>query len=161
MIKDTCFIHEVPILGNEKKIQANPRKLYATDHAMAVIFSYFTNSRSVRLEHAVLMVLKRISEYIFYYRTAEGYEIDFVVSDRFHTPLQLVQVTDNLEQSRDREIRAMTSAMHELQKDEGYIVTTYGEEDIQTESGTIHVIPAWKFSLQPPIISKPKISLAE
>jgi uncharacterized protein len=49
--------------------------------------------------------------------------------------------------TRKREITALWEAMTEQKLSEGIIVTRYESETIESEHGTIHVIPVWKFLL--------------
>ena len=81
MIKDTRFIEEVDIYGTEAEKRRNPKKLYAIDHQMAVLFREFGYSEGVVLEHAVFSSLLRTGLKINYYRDENGYETDFVASD--------------------------------------------------------------------------------
>lgn len=49
------------------------------------------------------------------------------------------------EKTRKRELSALQEAMTEQQLSEGTIVTKHETETIQTDAGTINIIPAWKF----------------
>jgi hypothetical protein len=74
--------------------------------------------------------------------------VDFIArrQDRSHL---LVQVCESLAepQTRKRETTALAEAMAELKLAAGTIVTRGEEEQIQIESGTIDVVPAWRFLL--------------
>jgi predicted AAA+ superfamily ATPase len=49
--------------------------------------------------------------------------------------------------SKKRETSALIEAMNELNISRSYIVTREKEEEIQTDSGLIEVVPAWKWLL--------------
>jgi predicted AAA+ superfamily ATPase len=53
-------------------------------------------------------------------------------------------------QTRKRELSALSAAMRELGCKTGTIVTRGEDERIETDSGTVRVVPAWKFLLELP-----------
>lgn len=61
----------------------------------------------------------------------------------------LVQVCQSMAdpQTRKRETAALADTMAELNLSLGFIVTRHEEEQIVVDSGTIQVIPAWRFLL--------------
>jgi hypothetical protein len=50
-------------------------------------------------------------------------------------------------QTRKRELSALAEAMAELDLPSGTIVTRGEEQQIETEQGTIDVVPAWRLLL--------------
>jgi len=96
----------------------------------------------------VFVALRRITPDIFYYKSRNGREVDFIVQ-RPGYPRMLVQVCESMAepQTRKREVAALCEAMAELQRTEGIIVTRNEEELIKAESGQISVVPAWRFLL--------------
>jgi predicted AAA+ superfamily ATPase len=54
------------------------------------------------------------------------------------------------ETTRQRETRALDAAMRELGIEEATIVTMNDAESIQTDAGTIRVIPAWRWLIEGP-----------
>ncbi len=64
----------------------------------------------------------------------------------------LVQVSESPAEphTRKREIAALSEAMTEQGLSTATIVTRGEEERIETGSGTIEVVPAWRFLLEPP-----------
>lgn len=153
MMTDSCFLSEVSIYGTESKKEHNPRKLYAVDHQMAVLFREFSSSSGIILEHIIYSVLQRYSKLnICYYRSEKGYETDFILSDEDSVPHYLIQVTDDWSVSREREIRGIAAAIEETGLANGIIITMDNEEIIETGKWKIQVIPAWKFALNAPDI---------
>ena len=100
------------------------------------------------LENLVLTALRRVTSEIFYYTTKAGREVDFIAG-RQDLPRMLVQVCESMAapQTRKRETAALAEGMVELNLTESTIVTHYEEERIRVESGTIKVMPAWRFLL--------------
>ncbi len=149
MIKDTCFFHEVRFFGTEKQQNVNPKKLYAIDPAMAVLYREFDDSIGIRLEHAVLMDLVRSGKNVFYFRDDSGSEADFIVADDDNNPKAIIQVTDHLAENATREIDGCRSAMKNLGLRESFIITNddFYSGRTEFEEGSIRILSAWRFSL--------------
>ncbi|MCZ7556584.1 MAG: ATP-binding protein [Bacteroidia bacterium] len=134
------------------RANTNPKKIYCIDHALvsSVSSGILVNSGHL-LENLVFTALRRITPDIFYYKTRTGREVDFIFGRRA-TSHRLVQVCESLaaQQARKREITALAEAMKELKLSHGTIVTRNEEERIQVDSGTIDVLPAWRFLLSLP-----------
>ena len=75
------------------------------------------------------------------------YETDFLVADEDLVPIMLIQVTDDLATSPEREIRGLLSAMKELGLNEGYVLTYDDYEDISIDGCRIYVRPVYEFPL--------------
>ena len=62
---------------------------------------------------------------------------------------RLIQVCETLAdpKTRKREMDALGEAMRELGVERGTIVTRNEEEKISVDSGTVEVVPAWRFCL--------------
>lgn len=131
------------------RANTNPKKIYCVDHALVTSISsgILVNSGHL-LENLVFIALRRITPDIFYFKSKSGREVDFIAQRRDRSRM-LVQVCESMAdpQTRKREIEAITEAMTELKLTEGAIVTRGEEEQIQVESGKIHVVPAWRFLL--------------
>ncbi len=125
----------------------NLKKVYCIDHALipSVSSGVLINAGHL-LENLVFVALRRFYPHIFYYRTKNGREIDFVAQDRTKTRL-LVQVCESLinETTKKREVHALEEAMEEMRLRSAVIVTRNEEENIVREDKTISVVPAWKF----------------
>jgi uncharacterized protein len=94
------------------------------------------------------MALRHHYSTIFYYKTKNGREVDFLIQNDQRTRC-LVQVSESLktEKTREREIFALQEAMDELGLTSSTIVTKNEEEELKVASGTIFVVPAWRFLL--------------
>lgn len=78
------------------------------------------------------------------------HEVDFVMGDTLLGDVyELVQVSVDLAnpKTRLREISALESAMERHGIDESTIVTMDTEEIVHVDSGTVRVVPAWKWLL--------------
>ena len=103
------------------------------------------------LENLVFASLRRLHTEIYYYKTRNSREVDFIVPKRGRAP-RLVQVCTSLvePQTRKRELMALGEAMTELGLLTGTIVTQNEDELIDVSAGTIEVVPIWRFLLDLP-----------
>ena len=133
----------------------NPKKVYCIDHALVASVSsgILVNSGHL-LENLVFTALRRLHPEIYYYKTRTGREVDFILpAAQFSSGKRmLVQVCASLAepQTRKRETAALSEAMAELGLTTGTIVTRNEDERIDAGSGTIEVVPAWRFLLDLP-----------
>jgi len=151
--EDAYFLFSVRLFdASLTRSQANPKKVYCIDHSLVTSVSsgILVNSGHL-LENLVFTALKRLHQEVYYYKTKTGKEVDFVMPVRKHTKV-LVQVCESLAESktRRREIVALSEAMAELKVKTGTVVTKNEEESIKINSGTIQVVPAWRFLLNLP-----------
>ncbi len=149
--EDAYFLFTVKRFdASRARRQVNPKKIYCIDHALAasVATGILVNSGHL-LENMVFTALRRISSGIFYYKTKSGKEVDFVAS-LGNGSRMLMQVCESMAdpKTRKREIDALNDAMTELELKSGTIVTLYEEETLAVDSGTIEVVPAWRYLLE-------------
>lgn len=130
----------------------NPKRIYCIDHALVTSVSpgILVNSGHL-LENLVFTALRRTYPEIYYYKTRTAREVDFIVPTRGR-PHVLVQVCESLAdpQTRKRETAALSEAMADLGLNIGTIVTRNEDERIRARTGTIDVVPAWRFLLDLP-----------
>ena len=148
--EDAYFVFTVRLFdGSLARSNVNPKKIYCIDHSLVTSVSsgILTNTGHL-LENLVFLALRRISNTVFYYKTKNGKEVDFLVQ-RHKSSCLLVQVCTTLvqEKTRDREIAALREAMRELALSSSILVTKSEENTITTDEGTIEVMPAWRFLL--------------
>lgn len=112
-----------------KRQQIAPKKIYCIDTGMveSVGFSFSPNSGKL-LENLIFLHLRKKSKQIYYYRTNQGYEVDFYLPQGGH----LIQVSDNLaeENTRAREIRALEQAVEEITVKKITILTDLNDLDL-------------------------------
>ncbi len=150
-LKDAYLIYPVSIHSrSERARRVNPRKVYVIDTGLANAFLHRPQSDWGRLlENFVFMELRRQGLDIEYYRTEDGLEVDFITTDQRDSQA-LYQVSLELrdKQTREREVRALTTAMRETGIEHGTIVSLDTDERIETDAGVIDVIPAWLWALR-------------
>ena len=151
--EDACFLFTVRIFdASLARSNTNPKKIYCVDHSLvtSVASGILVNSGHL-LENLVFIALRRLHPEIYYYKTRSGREVDFIIPRR-NRERTLVQVCESLAepQTRKRETTALAEAMAELGLESGVIVTRNEDELIETDSGTIKVVPIWRFLLDQP-----------
>jgi predicted AAA+ superfamily ATPase len=135
-----------------KRQQVAPKKVYAIDTGLAnaVGFAFSPNTGKL-LENLVFLALRRRTPEVYYYTSSGGYEVDFYLPKTG----EVIQVSQNLEQpaTRDREVRALTSALHALGLTRGLILTdssarSRNDAPIETSGLTLEVRSVAEWLLQ-------------
>jgi len=131
-----------------RKRQVNPKKFYLVDVGLHNFLTFkFSENKGRILENLVFLELRRSAPSVFYYRTASGEEVDFLVKSR--KDVRLIQVCYDLHNLDvfTREKKALLSGMRELGLKRGTIITE-NEKRTQTEGGqTLEIVPAWEWLL--------------
>jgi predicted AAA+ superfamily ATPase len=125
------------------------KKIYCIDNGLAESVAFqFSKNKGKFLENLVFLELKRRSPEIYYYKTTNNLEVDFLVKTG-RKDVKLIQVADNLnnDKTRRREIDSLVKAMEELKLKVGLILTDDTEEDLQIAGKSIKVIPLYKWLL--------------
>ena len=116
-LEDAFLIFAVPIFSESlRKSQTTPKKIYAVDNGLSSANTFnLSDNRGKLLENQVYLDLRRQKKKIFYYLTADGYEIDFVTQD-LQGKFELIQVTwDKTDLvALQRKERALEQAKQEL-----------------------------------------------
>ncbi len=150
-LTDAYLIYPVTIHSRSVRAkQVNPRKVYAIDTGLANAFRHKPQPDWGRLlENLVFMELRRQGLNIEYYRTGQGYEVDFIATGNSGIR-SLYQVSLDISDgnTRKREVRALIAAMEETGLSTAKILTLQDEEHIETNSGTIDVLPVWLWLLR-------------
>lgn len=135
--------------SSERARMVNPRKIYAIDTGLVHACSRSVRSdRGHLLENFVFLELRRSTDMIEYYRTKKGHEVDFLITDRTGRR-SLIQVSADMtaQDTRHRELRALSEAMKECDLKQATIVTLNQEETIETKAGHIQILPASLWAL--------------
>lgn len=145
---DAYLLFTVDAFSHSVKQQIrSPKKIYAVDSGLAGSVSFrFSDDTGRYLENAVFLELRRRGKELFYYRTGNGHEVDFICREG-RKITDLIQVAKELrdEKTKSRELRALFRAMDETGLQNGTIVTYEDEEEIKENSKTVAIIPAYKF----------------
>ena len=147
-LEDAYLLFPIEIFSlNAAVRKTNPKKVYCVDHALSLAASTnLTEDQGKVLENLVFLHLRRKSSRIFYGKTPEGYEIDFVIPGSQPALYQVAYRVDEPD-TFQREIRALESGMRLYGTDHSYLVTEDKEDTVKVSSGTIECVPLWKFLL--------------
>lgn len=133
-----------------KEQSVNPKKVYAADIGLRnAISSNFSEDRGKLLENLVFLNLIWKKQEVYYYRTKNNQEVDFMImeSQKKKTLMQVCARLDNFK-TKDREIKSLTAAMKELGLEKGLILTEDEENVIKDSKMIIKVKPVWKWMLE-------------
>lgn len=148
--EDTYCIFSTSLYNfSVNKTTLNPKKIYLVDQGLITAYTIKDSfEQAARLETTVFLHLRRKYQQIYYYKTKDGKEVDFLTL----TPdgqISLYQVSLDLSNDKtlQRETEALQQAMADLNVPTGAIITANEEQKIKTKNGEIQCIPLWKFLL--------------
>lgn len=125
------------------------KKIYCIDNGLVESVAFqFSKNKGKFLENLVFLELRRKFPEVYYYKTANNLEVDFLVKSARQV-VKLIQVADNLhnDKTRQREINSLLKAMDELKLKTGLILTDDDEEELKISGKNITVIPVYKWIL--------------
>jgi len=149
--EDAYFLFTVRLFdASFRRSNANPKKIYCIDPSLirSVSSGILINSGHI-LENMVFIALRRLNSEIFYFRTSGNLEVDFLIKNT-DGRIMLFQVCETLVNptTRQREINALQAGMLDLNVAKGTIITRNEAETLTVPSGTIEIVPVWRFLLE-------------
>lgn len=136
--------------------QRGKRKLYAIDPGLQLAMgSPSSKDAGQALETAVYLELRRRlkgdpSARIDFYRTASGFEVDFVMGDEIErSPSAAYQVSFDVGSSATlaRETRALSETLDETGLEQGWLIVGRGKEGASADDDRIRIVEAWRWAL--------------
>jgi predicted AAA+ superfamily ATPase len=131
---------------------ANPKKIYAVDHALirSTSTGILVNDGHL-LENLVFVDRRRRGTEVYYYRTRSGREVDFVwrgIAGRLTLVQVSFQAPDGSE-TLSREMAALREALGEQPGSRAVLVTMDDERrQLKTPNGEVEVLPVWQYLLE-------------
>lgn len=148
--KESFLIFELPQFSYSlKKQQKALKKYYVVDCGLANATAMrFSEDRGRVLENCVYLHLQQNYGKLFYYKTKNNLEVDFLVKTGLRNEA-VIQVAWSVkdEKTRGREVRALAAAMGELGLKQGFILTYDEEDEIGVGDKIIFVKPVYKWLL--------------
>jgi len=145
-LQNTYMIHSVPLFDwSLQKQYVNPKKIYSIDTGLSKRVSFEVGKRTGdMLENIVYLELKRRYEEIYYFKTSQGYEVDFLIK-KHEQISHLIQVSKTIsdEKTKKRELRALVKASIELKhsQDINLVLLTMDKSYTETlDDKTIEVV---------------------
>ena len=134
-----------------KEMKKAPRKVYVIDNGFIYTRSFELSSNNGRqLENIVFIELLRrgfdLKKSLFYYRTSNDKEVDFVARDgRKVTSLIQVSYDISKTKTRERELDALVKASEELKCDNLLLITWDKEDSVDYKGKVIRIEPVYKW----------------
>lgn len=155
-LQQTYLFFYLPRFNNKLKLmQKAPQKVYVVDNGFLASSAFQTSENKGRLlENLVFLELLRrknkVGDNIFYYRSRNNRETDFVVRERFQVK-QLIQVCYDMsgKKTEKRETDGIIECAGELKCDDLLIITWDQEGIMEKDGKTIHVVPYYKWCQDP------------
>lgn len=152
-LQNTFVIDALPLFDwSYKKQLSNPKKIYSIDTGLSRRVSFAVGKKlGDMLENIVFLELKRDHDELYYFKTAQNYEVDFLVKAKERIT-HLVQVSYTLtdEKTYKRELRALVKAKEELHASYEItllVITTDKSNDIVFEDTNIKVVNIYEWLL--------------
>lgn len=147
-LEDAYFMYQVGIYDSSTNFRTtSPKKIYCVDHALAqsVASKIMINSGHA-LENIIFMALRQKGYEVYYYKTKNDLEVDFITIDQNNSK-HLIQVSETIhdEKTKMREVKALQAAMEELNISKGIIITNDEDGFLQLNNCEITIIPAWQW----------------
>lgn len=136
-----------------KEMKKAPRKVYVIDNGFIYTRSFELSSNNGRqLENMVFIELLRrgydLKKSLFYYRTSNDKEVDFVTRDgRKVTSLIQVSCDISKAKTRERELDALVKASDELKCEDLLLITRDLDDILSYKNKTIRVLSIQKWAL--------------
>lgn len=131
-----------------------PKKVYVVDNGYLAAKAVQSSPDNGRLmENLVFTELLKMGRRpnfdLFYYKTRNSKEVDFVLRDGIKTT-ELLQIAYNVSDPavKNREVRALLEAGEELGCKNLFVITWDDEEDLVVEKQKVEFIPLWKWLLK-------------
>ena len=153
-LQQTFLFFFLPRYNNKMKLmQKAPQKVYVVDNGFLASSAFQTSENKGRLlENLVFLELTRRKKQaggnLFYYRSRNDREIDFVVREKFQIR-QLIQVCYDMsnKKTENREIDAIMECAEELNCNNLLIITWDQENVVQRGDYDIQILPYYKWCL--------------
>lgn len=154
-LQQTYLFFYLPRFNNKLKLmQKAAQKVYVVDNGFLASSAFQTSENRGRLlENLVFVELLRrknkIGENIFYYRSRNDRETDFVIRDKFRV-VQLVQVCYDISdrKTEKREVTSVLECAFELKCTNLLIISWDQERVINVDGIEINVIPYYKWCMR-------------
>jgi len=145
-LEDAYLVFVINILAYSVKKQfVNPKKIYCVDPGIRRIVGFIFSEDSGRIyENIVFTHLKQTGRYIYYWKNKN--ECDFISKNK-EIVEQVIQVSYDIEKSKDREIKGLIGAMEKFDISKGLIITQNYESKKIINEKEIVFIPLWKWLL--------------
>ncbi len=128
-----------------KEQEVSPRVAYGIDAGLINITGFrFSDNLGKLYENTVFLTLLEKGKELYYYKN-KG-ECDFLIKEKQRI-VSTIQVSYEIKENKEREVRGLLEAMNEFKLKEGLIITEEMDEEEIVEGKKITYIPLWKWLL--------------
>ena len=156
--QDALFVYPIYKFSySVKGVQLSIPKVYITDTGLLTLTNTmgFSENMGRLMENMVAIELLRRkscfapSTEIYYYKSPEGKEVDFVVKEGLKLK-ELIQVCYDIEDidTRERELKSLIKASKELKSEDLLVITWDYEAEEEFKGERIKFVPLWKWLLE-------------
>jgi predicted AAA+ superfamily ATPase len=145
-LEDAYLIFVINIFAYSLKKQfVNPKKIYCVDPGIRRIVGFqFSDDVGKLYENIVFNHLKQTGKSIYYWKGKR--ECDFVIQNKKKIE-QVIQVSYNIHESKEREINGILEAMKQFKISKGVIINQDYEAKKSIDGNTVEFVPLWKWLL--------------
>ena len=143
---DSCLLFPIKNIVGKLRDREDNQKMYFVDNGLIDLLN--ADPKADQLENVVALHLIRtygLNDSVFFYR--RDVEVDFYLPD-YEQAIQVSVDLDSSPNTLQRELVAFQKMQKELPVKHRTIVTLNEEKTIETEFGSVEVIPVWKWLLK-------------
>ena len=146
-LEDSYLIFTVPKFDYSlKKQMVNPKKVYSIDNGLCAANSVsFSENKGRMLENLAYIFLRRDNKQIFYFKSENNRECDFLVKEASKIKMAIQVCYELNEDNKGRELTGLTEALNKFDLKEGAILTFNQEDELVQNGKKIKVVPLWKW----------------
>ncbi len=130
-----------------RKAEQSLPKIHLVDNGILSINGI--NDHGRLMENLVFVELMRRGKNVYYYKSPDNKEVDFVISEK-NKVRQLMQVAYSMDDfsTKEREIKSLLKAGKELKCNNLAVITWDREGEEKIHGKTVKFVPLWKWLLQ-------------
>lgn len=153
--EDALFVYPIYRFSYSiKEVQLSIPKVYIMDTGLLTTSRFFSENIGRLMENMVAIELLRRKSYfapsmeLYYYKSGEGKEVDFVIKQGLEIK-QLIQVCYDINDlnTRERELKSLIKASRELKSEDLLVITWDYEAEEEFKGKRIMFTPLWKWLL--------------
>lgn len=145
--EDAYVVFSVNVFAHSYKKQViNPKKMYCVDLGIRNFLGFnFSDDFGKLYENLVFLKLKVLKKEIYYWKSENEKEIDFVVKEGKKFELFQVCYSVDTAETKKREIEGLIEGMIFFNVKEGFVITEDFEYEEIIGKFKVHYIPLWKW----------------
>lgn len=140
------LIHDINQFRKSLLKREGEKKAFFSDNSFIKHLSVSTDYGKL-LENQVFNALYNQDTDLFYYKTSNGFEVDFIYEKQSKPVLYQVSYDVSGEGTFHREIKSLIKAMEETETNTSFLITIDHKETLETGGKQIRIVPCWEWLL--------------